>query len=97
VGEFLHRLVLPITDTEAVELHCALDRVLAQELISPLNVPPHDNSAMDGYAFRGVDLSAGDQTLSLEVVGTALAGRAWTGRIEAGQCVRIMTGAIMPA
>jgi molybdopterin molybdotransferase len=94
---FLEALVAPLDQIDEVPLIEAGDRILARDLVSGLDVPPHDNSAMDGYAFRGVDLSAGDQTLSLEVVGTALAGRAWTGRIEAGQCVRIMTGAIMPA
>lgn len=94
---FLEALVAPLDQIDEVPLIEAGDRILARDLVSGLDVPPHDNSAMDGYAFRGVDLSAGDQTLSLEVVGTALAGRAWTGRIEARQCVRIMTGAIMPA
>ncbi len=96
VGEFLHRLVQPLTDTEEVELHHALDRVLAHELISPLSVPPHDNSAMDGYAFQGAQLVP-RQALELEVQGTALAGRAWQGEVKAGQCVKIMTGAVMPA
>ena len=96
VGEFLHRLVQPLTDTEEVELHHALDRVLAHELISPLSVPPHDNSAMDGYAFQGAQLVPG-LALELEVQGTALAGRAWQGEVKAGQCVKIMTGAVMPA
>jgi molybdopterin molybdotransferase len=96
VGEFLHRLVEPLTDTEEVDLHSALDRVLAHELISPLSVPPHDNSAMDGYAFQGAQLVSG-QALELEVLGTALAGRAWQGEVGASQCVKIMTGAVMPA
>jgi molybdopterin molybdotransferase len=95
VGEFLHRLVVPLTDTEEVDLHSALDRVLAHALISPLNVPPHDNSAMDGYAFQGAQLLSG-QALELEVRGTALAGRAWQGEVGPGQCVKIMTGAVMP-
>lgn len=95
VGEFLHRLVEPLTDTEEVTLRSALDRVLAHELISPLSVPPHDNSAMDGYAFQGAQLVPG-QALELEVRGTALAGRAWQGEVEPGQCVKIMTGAVMP-
>ena len=73
----------------------SLDRVLAQDLISPLSVPPHDNSAMDGFAFDGAQLTGGE-TLALEVVGTALAGKAWSGTLKSGQCVKIMTGAIMP-
>ena len=70
VGEFLHHLVVPLAYTQDVDLHNALDRVLAHELISPLSVPPHDNSAMDGYAFQGAQLEPG-QTLELEVLGSA--------------------------
>ena len=95
VNEFLARLVEPITDTEDVELFDALGRVLAQDVISPFSVPPHDNSAMDGYAFDGTQLRP-DAPLMLRVMGTALAGTAWQGRAGAGECVKIMTGAIMP-
>ncbi|MEY4693906.1 MAG: Molybdopterin molybdenumtransferase, partial [Pseudomonadota bacterium] len=70
-------------------------RILAQDIVSPISVPPHDNSAMDGYALRGADLSA-DATTILRVVGTAFAGKAWQGEVATGECVRIMTGAIMP-
>ncbi len=96
VHEFLDRLVTPLGETETVSLFDAPGRVLAQDIISPVSVPPHDNSAMDGYAFDGAALQAGD-ALDLEVVGTALAGTAWRGTVGAGQCVKIMTGAIMPA
>jgi molybdopterin molybdotransferase len=95
VGEFLEHLVVPVTQTERVGVLDALGRVLARDLVSPISVPPHDNSAMDGYAFDGAQLAAG--ALQLEVVGTALAGKAWQGEVRAGQCVKIMTGAIMPA
>jgi molybdopterin molybdotransferase len=74
----------------------ALGRVLATDLVSPISVPPHDNSAMDGYAFDGAALQAG-AALQLQVVGTAMAGKAWQGEVRAGQCVKIMTGAVMPA
>jgi molybdopterin molybdotransferase len=90
---FLAQMVTPLTGSETVPLFQALDRVLAVDVISPLSVPPHDNSAMDGYAFDGHDLPAAQ---SLHVVGTALAGKAWPGQVQAGQCVKIMTGAIMP-
>ncbi|MEP6826138.1 MAG: gephyrin-like molybdotransferase Glp [Ramlibacter sp.] len=96
VNDFLARLVQPVDGVEQVGLFEALGRVLAQDIISPISVPPHDNSAMDGYAFDGTQL-AGGQPLQLEVVGTALAGKAWQGRVAAGECVKIMTGAIMPA
>ena len=95
VGEFLARLVAPVRGTEQVGVFDALGRVLARDLVSPISVPPHDNSAMDGFAFDGAQLAAG--ALPLEVVGTALAGKAWQGEVRPGQCVKIMTGAIMPA
>ncbi len=95
VNTFLERLVEPVIATEDLPLFSALGRVLAQDVISPVSVPPHDNSAMDGYAFAGDQLVAG-QPLTLRVVGTALAGKAWVGTVAAGECVKIMTGAIMP-
>ena len=92
---FLSKLVDPVTDNESVHLFDALGRVLAQDIISPISVPPHDNSAMDGYAFDSAQLSA-QAPLTLKVVGTALAGKAWRGTVAPGECVKIMTGAIMP-
>jgi len=94
VGAFLHELVTPIQDVRSVGVFDALDAVLAQDVISPISVPPHDNSAMDGFAFDGRQL--GENELSLQVVGTALAGQAWQGQADVGQCVKITTGAIMP-
>jgi molybdopterin molybdotransferase len=96
VGEFLAQLVEPLREREQVSIFDALDRVLADDIVSPISVPPHDNSAMDGYAFDGAQLAA-DAPLALEPVGTALAGAAWRGVVGPGQCVKIMTGAIMPA
>ena len=96
VNAFLHQLVQPVAGTEEVGIFEALGRVLARDVISPISVPPHDNSAMDGYAFAGRQLVPG-QPLTLRSVGTALAGKAWTGTVQAGECVKIMTGAIMPA
>jgi molybdopterin molybdotransferase len=84
-----------VHDSESVDIFAALGRVTAQDVISPLNVPPHDNSAMDGFAFDGAQLRDA-QSLSLKVVGTALAGKAWAGTVKAGECLKIMTGAIMP-
>jgi molybdopterin molybdotransferase len=96
VNEFLSKLVEAVQETEVVGIFDALGRVLAQDVISPLSVPPHDNSAMDGFAFDGAQLLP-DTPLTLKVVGTALAGKAWQGTVGAGECVKIMTGAIMPA
>lgn len=95
VNAFLQRLVEPVTATEALGIFEALGRVLARDVVSPLSVPPHDNSAMDGYAFTGAQLVVG-QPLTLRVVGTALAGKAWVGAVATGECLKIMTGAIMP-
>ena len=96
VGDFLAQLASPVTDIEEVATTDLLGRVLADDVVSPISVPPHDNSAMDGFAFDGSQL-APDAPLELEVVGTALAGKAWQGQVGAGQCVKIMTGAVMPA
>ncbi|RFO96990.1 molybdopterin molybdenumtransferase MoeA [Rhodoferax lacus] len=93
--QFLRSLVTPVTGTETVALKAALGRVLALDVVSPINVPAHDNSAMDGYAFRGALLQA-DAPLSLEIAGTAFAGKAWSGSLGDTQCLKIMTGAVMP-
>ena len=95
VNAFLAQLVQPVREQETVPLMQAHGRILASDVISPISVPPHDNSAMDGYALRGADLQAG-QTSRFKMVGTAFAGAAWQGAVQAGECVRIMTGAIMP-
>ncbi|MDR3066339.1 MULTISPECIES: molybdopterin molybdotransferase MoeA [Comamonas] len=88
-----------VAEVETLPLPDALDRVLAADVICPVNVPPHDNSAMDGYAFAGSELAqAGPGPhLRLRVAGTARAGSPWQGRLGAGECVKIMTGAVMPA
>ena len=96
VLDFLSRLVTPVQDMLEVPLMQALGRVLAENVVSPFDVPPHDNSAMDGYAFAGAQLTT-SSALQLLVVGTALAGKAWQGSVQPGQCIKIMTGAVMPA
>jgi molybdopterin molybdotransferase len=85
----------PITASETVPLSQALGRVLAADLLSPIDVPAHDNSAMDGYAFAGCALQPGEPT-TLRAVGTLFAGAPWAGAVGAGECLRIMTGAVMP-
>ena len=97
VNAFLHELVQPVSadDSQDVYLFDALGRVLAQDVISPISVPAHNNSAMDGFAFDAAQLQS-DQPLTLRVVGTALAGKAWQGKVNAGECLKIMTGAILP-
>ena len=95
VNAFLSQLIEPVTETETLGVFDALGRVLAHDVVSPISVPPHDNSAMDGFAFDSAQLQPG-QPLTLRVVGTAFAGKAWGGTVAAGECLKIMTGAIMP-
>jgi molybdopterin molybdotransferase len=97
VAEFLLRLapgpvVGPAIDMAVID---ALDRIVAEDIVSPLSVPPHDNSAMDGYAFDSACLTSA-RDVRLRCVGTALAGPVWKGRVNVGECVKIMTGAVMP-
>lgn len=82
VGEFLAQLVQPLDTAQAQDLPLfeALGRVLAQDIISPIHVPAHNNSAMDGFAFDGRQLQP-HAPLTLRVVGTALAGKAWPGQV----------------
>ncbi|MCL4409637.1 MAG: molybdopterin molybdotransferase MoeA, partial [Gammaproteobacteria bacterium] len=87
--------VQPITEIETVFIADAVDRVLAQAIHSTLDIPSYDNSAMDGYALRAEDLSQTGTTLTL--VGQALAGHSFQGEIKPGECIRIMTGAQVPA
>lgn len=82
-------------EAEIVNIEQSLGRVLAQDIISPINVPSADNSAMDGYAFAGSSITSTDST-ALTIIGKGFAGNAFTGQVAAGQCVRIMTGAVMP-
>ncbi|AOB27416.1 MULTISPECIES: gephyrin-like molybdotransferase Glp [Bordetella] len=93
--EFIDRLVPRLDAVERLPLRSALGRVLAHDIVSTLNVPAHDNSAMDGYAFAGAELAGGADT-PLRVVGSGLAGDNYQGTVGPGQCVRIMTGAVMP-
>jgi molybdopterin molybdotransferase len=93
--EFIARLVPKVQAVEMLALRTSLGRVLARDVISAINVPAHDNSAMDGYALRGSDLAASGDTV-LTVAGTGFAGAQFSGRVAPGQCVRIMTGAVMP-
>jgi molybdopterin molybdotransferase len=85
-----------VSGHERVFVRHALDRVLAEDVISPVDVPAHDNSAMDGWAVRHADLSASGET-RLKNIGTAFAGRALEGKVGAGETARIMTGAVLPA
>ena len=94
--ELIGRFLTPVTAVEHLNLRAALGRVLAEDVTSPLDVPAHDNSAMDGYAVRFADLRA-DAEVTLKIAGTAFAGAPFQPQVNAGECVRIMTGGVVPA
>jgi molybdopterin molybdotransferase len=94
--EVIARFLAPVTATERVHVRAALGRVLAADVISPLDVPAHDNSAMDGYAVRFEDLKT-DGEVALRVSGSSFAGAPFGGPVGAGEAVRIMTGGVVPA
>ena len=94
--EFIARLVPRVQAVEVLPIRSALGRVLARDIVSAIDVPAADNSAMDGYALRSADLSLAADTV-LSIAGSGFAGRPFEGAVAAGQCLRIMTGAVMPA
>ena len=94
-GEAIRKCLTPITGIERVATRSALGRVLAEDIVPAIDVPSHDNSAMDGYALRSTDLAPSGET-PLTEAGTALAGKQFAGTLGAGECVRVMTGAVMP-
>ena len=93
---FLDRLVPRVQAVEQVAIRAALGRVLARDVISGIDVPAQDNSAMDGYALSAADLVKDGET-GLKVAGSGFAGGTLAARVGTGECVRIMTGATMPA
>ena len=90
--QFIKQFLSPVTETETLPIRESLGRVLATDIISPSDVPNHNNSAMDGFAFK---FSANLKTL--KIIGTAFAGQPFIGNLNAGECVKIMTGAVIPA
>ena len=95
VHEKLAELASPVEGHERLAIRSALNRVLAEDIISPMNVPPHANSAMDGYAVCAADFPTEGET-ELKVIGTSWAGDPFSGNMAQGECVRIMTGAQIP-
>ena len=93
--EAIRSFLAPITANELVAVRASLGRVLGEDIVSTVNVPAHDNSAMDGWAVRGADLDPDRETV-LRELGTAFAGRVFEGQVGQGECVRVMTGAVMP-
>lgn len=94
--EVIRSFLAPVASNERVAVRAALGRVLGEDIISTLDVPAHDNSAMDGYALRHADLAPDAETV-LRLAGSAFAGRQFAGKLGKRECVRIMTGAVMPA
>lgn len=92
---FIHRFLEPVSATVRVPIRSALGRVLAENVTSPVDVPSHRNSAMDGWAMRGADLAKDGET-ALHEIGASFAGRPFAGKVGAGECVRIMTGGVVP-
>src|SRR5258705_8676295 len=92
--EHIRAFLSPVTAVERLNIRAALGRVLADDVISPVNVPQHDNSAMDGFAVRFSDLKTDGETM-LRIIGTAFAGKPYGGALGAGHAVRLMNrGAI---
>jgi molybdopterin molybdotransferase len=87
------KTILPIQGTEQVPLKQSLGRILAKDVYSTIDLPPFQNSAMDGYALRAEDLRTAS---TLQVVGTAWAGQPYSAPLSSGECVRIFTGAALP-
>jgi len=85
-----------IEEDEVINIEKAKSRTLAQDIIASNNVPQHDNSAVDGYALSAKDIPT-EGIASLTIMGSAFAGQAYTKAVSSGQCIRIMTGAIIPA
>ena len=91
----IYTAISPVTRSETVPIRISLNRVLAEDIVSSLNVPTATNSAMDGYALHGKDIPQ-NGTLKIKVIGTAFAGKPYQDIVKQGECVRIMTGAVMP-
>jgi len=102
-NEVIRSFIVPASGVEKLRVRAALGRVLAKDVVSPIDVPSHDNSAMDGYAVRSDDLPR-TEAIAFTEIGAAFAGkefagkvgRAFTGEVGRGECVRVMTGAVMP-
>jgi molybdopterin molybdotransferase len=93
--QFIKQYLNPVQQAGTLPIRASLDRVLAADILSPANVPNYDNSAMDGYAFNADDIVAEVPT-HLKVIGTVYAGKALDTTLKSGECVRIMTGGMLP-
>jgi len=93
--DLIESRVPTVAGIEPVALRSAARRILADDLVATFDVPPHDNAAVDGFAFRHADLNSGADT-RLDVAGRAAAGHPLKSSVSPGQAVRIFTGAAMP-
>ena len=93
---YIRTILTPVTAVEQLPIRSALGRILATDVTSTIDVPGHDNSAMDGYAVRHADLKA-DVDVTLALAGTSFAGKPFAGSVASGEAVRIFTGAVIPA
>jgi molybdopterin molybdotransferase len=94
--EYIKAFLSPVKETEKISLMSSLGRVLAEAIVAPHNVPNHDNSAMDGYGFNAQDLAT-EGASKFKVTGSVFAGNALVGEVQRGACIKIMTGAAIPA
>jgi len=94
--KLLYGALSPIDESETIALEAGLGRVLADDVVSPINVPSLANSAMDGYAINATDIPESGE-VTLKIVGTAWAGRPFSNSVAKGSAVRIFTGAIVPS
>ena len=95
VERIINERVTPVIESEAVPLRAARGRVIATDIRAPIDLPPFDNSAVDGYAVRGEDIdSAREQRLT--IIDRVAAGHAAAQAVKSGEAVRIFTGAPMP-
>ena len=92
---FIQSFLSPVNGMARLPIRTALGRVLSEDIISPVNVPAHVNSAMDGWALRSADLNT-DPNTSFAEVGASFAGKPFSGTVGKGQCVRIFTGGVVP-
>ena len=92
---FIHTFLSPVKGIARASLRSALGRVLAEDIISPVNVPAHINSAMDGWTLRYEDLAENPAAVFTEI-GASFAGQPFAGAVGKGQCVRIFTGGVVP-
>jgi molybdopterin molybdotransferase len=93
--QLIKQFLSQVIESEVIPIRECLGRILATDILSPMNVPNYDNSAMDGYALRAKDMHE-DKLTELKVIYTVFAGKTISGEVNQGECVRIMTGGMMP-